>query len=61
MEGKLSLQAAEKRVHGLPIDFWSHTKSSTDTLAPCRESKRLSNGQLWDVKVMLADVCRRPL
>jgi len=33
MEGKLSLQAAEKRVHGLPIDFWSHTKSSTDTLA----------------------------
>jgi hypothetical protein len=38
-----------------------HTKSSTDTLAPCREGECLSNGHLWDVKVMLADVRRRPL
>lgn len=37
------------------------TITSTSPLAPCREIKRLTNGHIRHMKILLANVSRRPL
>uniref|UniRef100_A0A0A9C366 Uncharacterized protein n=1 Tax=Arundo donax TaxID=35708 RepID=A0A0A9C366_ARUDO len=58
---KLKSASSRNECMGLRLISRSHTKPSTDTLATSGERQRLPNGHLPYVKVMLADVCSRPL
>lgn len=40
---------------------WNCTQTGANTLAACRECKRLPHSHLSYVEVMLTDVCGRPL